>query len=505
MEDDEYNNKSNVNKYLRIIDNARVDVLNKSIQGNVGLLAHFVEVEYKLANKHYIIATPMHECNIRACHMQQLYVKVVYTTLGATDIANSIGEVEGRGIDSQFKDVTFMTQQEFITATRNREERMQIGMACKLLSNLFVCKTTGCIHACGEAYCGVHNSIERNGVLTCRLTGMVLCSAITSDMEWFQPQTYGDPAAPAAMGRQVQVASANKQYSTQTINSRKRIIMTILTGLLFSETRQKHELALLMTRLRAMPTSSASSMSIMDAEHTAYLFHRSECFRSGYFQEFPAVNAAMRHMIVRSINSFLYPNIPHTCVAVPTRKRAFQSLDEIVKCKHCDLVYLFRRYDECMRINANVTDEEEEAKEHNNNHNVTIKLQEMADVVLRVWNNIETNYNAAVERRTFRGGAIICNVPKFTNTVISIIYMMKTNGLTIPQRRTTSYDEQTIFVIPCMPLAKYLPPENTLEAYGNDTGIKGLRGLSVSKVFEKLKETFKLLTEVCSPVDLEVE
>jgi len=557
------NSSKIVKKYFNIIEKSKNDVLNDSIQGNMGLMAHAIEIEYKKLHATEILPYKNHICDVTNCNINQLYVRISYTNINTRDIdfvlRNSTAN-DDAFIDQQIYHIAFLTGQQFKQEYENMHNcqmrKSNIETTELLLANLYVCERTGKIHICGEQYCRIKNN-KVKGNYVCPLTGLMLGSVLSHDLDWITPIHYTEASDKFNKETGLQYMSY-KKLKNDNENNRLDVITKIVRGLLFSTTRQIHEITLLQphylkikTIIKSCTKQDRSRLNYYDACSEVAILHLKQIKRSDYFLHFPIINNYVRRIISSCLDNDdddededvdKIEKNKHTCNDI--RQKSFtkesnnnNNNNNNKKCECCEINKLIERKQQLLsELNFYKEEGEEEEEDWINKYDV--EINEFSKLILKVLTNITEKYNkSTIEIKNNNTNnnnnnnqlslyVISSNninnnngrkrdvLPKFPQLAIYIMYVMKAGGMKIPSRKRIINEQENIFIVPnqedtvtVIPthyLAKYLPPEDTLDIYKTETMFESLQTVKISDISDRMQYYFSVILETTNPIELDM-
>ena len=91
---------------------------------------------------------------------------------------------------------------------------------------------------------------------------------------------------------------------------------------------------------------------------------------------------------------------------------------------------------------------------------------------------------------------------------------MKAGGMKIPSRKKIINEKENIFIIPnqqdtvtVIPphyLAKYLPPEDSLDIYKSETMFESLQTVKISDISDRMSYFVSVILENTNPIELDI-
>jgi hypothetical protein len=570
------NSNKIVKKYFKIIEKSKNEILNDSIQGNMGLMAHAIEIEYKKLHATEILPYNSHICNVENCSMSQLFVRISYTNINTSDIDYVLrnSDVEDESfIDQQIYHIAFLSgqkfRQEYETSHNCQMRKTNVETTELLLANLYICQGTGKIHVCGEQYCRMKNN-KVKGNYVCPLTGMMLGSVLSHDLDWMTPLHYSEANDKFNKETGLQYMS-NRKIKNDNDDNRLEIIIKIVRGLLFSVTRQIHEITLLQKHyskikeiIKSCTKQDKTRLNYYDACSKVSALHLKQLKRSDYFLHFPIINNSIKKIISKCFdndddldldldldlddddnNNNNYKK-KHTCNNNNNgRNRSFSKQIFKGNCKVCELNNLKLREKQLLTELNDIQN-----PNTNTNSNINKYDEEVYDfskLILKVWNNITEKYNKSMIETSASNNNNNYNnnnnnnnnqlslyiapsttttnnnnnngrkrdiLPKFPQLAIYIMYAMKAGGMKIPSRKRIINEKENIFIVPnqedtvtVIPthyLAKYLPPEDSLDIYKSETMFESLQTVKISDISSRMQYYFSVILETTNPIELDM-
>ncbi len=569
-EDGQNSNKA-VKKYFKLIDKSKNDILNDSIQGNMGLMAHAIEIEYKKLHATEILSYKNHICQVGGCKINQLYVRISYTNINTSDIdfvlRNSTVDDDDDFIDQQIYHIAFLTGEQFrdeFEKSHNKQLRKaNIETTELLLANLYVCEKTGAVHVCGEEYCRIKNN-KVKGNYICPLTGRMLGAVLSHDLDWITPIHYTESSDKFNKQTGCQFMSEKKLKNSGEDN-KLDIIIKIVKGLLFSTTRQIHEISLLKqhyskikTIIKSLTKKDKTNVDYYDACSTIAVCHLKQLKQSDYFLKFPIINNSIKKIISSSLDrdddfgeeedddddvGNERKNIKknkHTCNQNNNnnnrRQKSFSKQkinntnnNDNNNCSTCELNRLLIRRNQILKESRE--EEEGDLKRFDK------EIYEFSNLILKILSTITEKYNKSLydmnsgmknvggdgnqlslfvesKKSNYNNGRKRDVLPKFPQLVIYIMYIMKAGGMKIPSRKKIINEKENIFIIPnqqdtvtVIPphsLAKYLPPEDSLDIYKSETMFESLQTVKISDISDRMSYFVSVILENTNPIELDI-
>ena len=365
----------------------------------------------------------------------------------------------------------------------------------------------------------------------------MLGAVLSHDLDWITPIHYTESSDKFNKQTGCQFMSEKKLKNSGEDN-KLDIIIKIVKGLLFSTTRQIHEISLLKqhyskikTIIKSLTKKDKTNVDYYDACSTIAVCHLKQLKQSDYFLKFPIINNSVKKIISSSLDrdddfgeeedddddvGNERKNIKknkHTCNQNNNnnnnrRQKSFskQKINNTNNnnnsCSTCELNRLLIRRNQILKESREVEEEEEEG----DLKRFDKEIYEFSNLILKILSTITEKYNKSLndinnsinngvsdskqlslfvenKKSNYNNGRKRDVLPKFPQLVIYIMmYIMKAGGMKIPSRKKIINEKENIFIIPnqqdtvtVIPphyLAKYLPPEDSLDIYKSGNNVR---------------------------------
>lgn len=467
-------------KHNKLLTDTLYEMSRKTGLHNPRGLVPLIQDKYQELNPDYV-NDPLHICENSTCKMKHLPVIVQDPNEGMMKSGNDI-----------------YNHSNYLFYFNPREKPKASWGKFIEFTNLFVCPATFKIHACGEMCVLKSVCPERNDLLVCPLTGLVITPEYSDEDDWKSSMLLLPNEAYVPVSQ-----TASRVKSPEKIaESQLELVRKLLKILLLSDERQIFECKEIIRQFTERLTVIRKSYRKQKAGDKnepvgGYMFStrinwmlQASASKNTYFSYFDINSTCLSH-IRSSIRESILSN---SCITTPLGAR------NEAKTKELDRLNRERRD----LLSKLYSKDDVAADDVAHRQFIELTIEFMAQMAMRIWGNLQ-HFVAPPPPKTEAELASlpVLGVPKqlgyFKNMVIPILYLMK-DGMKIS---VNNNNDNVITVIPKVHLAKYLPPENSLSSFSTN-GLP-LKNMSITHSYAHIRYYFSIVSKTVPISELEIK